>query len=115
MIKNIPINHNFLQSVAESVIEKYPDYLELSNATIFLPTRRCCREIKRIFLDISPNQLIILPKLRALSDISPEDFLLTPISSCQKITPLAYRLLLTEQIIKWNQKTHLFEIGRAHV
>ena len=68
-IFNINSNQNFLLSLVEWVLKKYPDPLYLSNITILLPSRRACRELKKAFLSLSENGVVILPKIVAIGDV----------------------------------------------
>lgn len=71
-ILNIPSQQNFFESLFEWLLKNFPK--EISNVKIFLPNHRSCREFQQIFLQKTSNKSLILPKIRAISDISYEDF-----------------------------------------
>ena len=50
---NISSNLSFLDSLAQGVLEKFPD---LQNLTIFLPTKRAIRPLAEAFLKHSKNK-----------------------------------------------------------
>jgi ATP-dependent helicase/nuclease subunit B len=68
-IFNIPNNYHFFHSLFDFLNENFGD---IANIRLFLPNRRSCREFKRIFFQ--QNNAQILPKIKAISDISYEDF-----------------------------------------
>ena len=68
-IFNINSNQSFLPSLVVWILQKYPDPLYLSNITILLPSRRACRELKKVFLSLSENEAVILPKIVAIGDV----------------------------------------------
>lgn len=69
-IFNIPANYHFLESLFDWLQENFSD--KISEVKIFLPNRRSCRQLKQIFIDKKLN--IFLPKIKAISDLSYEDF-----------------------------------------
>jgi len=116
-IFNINSNQNFLLSLVVWVLKKYPDPLYLSSITILLPSRRACRELRRAFLELSENGVVILPKILAIGDVDYDNFfdgtepvLNNPYSNNDGIdgTKLEYQLRLIQEIKNWNQKTNLF-------
>ena len=46
-----------------------PEKLDLSRWTIFLPTRRAARALAEIFLKISGESALLLPRIRPLGDV----------------------------------------------
>jgi ATP-dependent helicase/nuclease subunit B len=69
-IFNIPANYDFFQSLFSWLEKQYPQ--QLSEVKIFLPNRRSCRQFRQVLLEKKLD--IILPKIKAISDISYEDF-----------------------------------------
>ncbi|MES2677919.1 MAG: double-strand break repair protein AddB [Pseudomonadota bacterium] len=102
-IFNIKPNSSFLSSLAQWVWQNYPDQLYLSSLTILLPSRRACRELKKIFLNLSKNEAVILPKILAIGDVDYDEVFFS--DSGNKIE---YQLRLIEAIKNWNHKTNLF-------
>ncbi len=72
-IFNVPANYHFFESLFFFLHETFLE--NLSQAKIFLPNQRSCRELRQLFLTKTPpNCAVILPKIKSLSDISFEDF-----------------------------------------
>jgi ATP-dependent helicase/nuclease subunit B len=69
-IFNIPANYHFFESLFYWLEKNFNE--QLSEVKIFLPNRRSCREFQELFL--AKNRNFILPKIKAISDISFEDF-----------------------------------------
>ena len=69
-IFNIPANYHFFESLFYWLEKNFKE--QLSEVKIFLPNRRSCREFQELFL--AKNRNLILPKIKAISDISFEDF-----------------------------------------
>lgn len=67
---NIPANYHFFQSLFDWSEKEFGG--NISGVKFFLPNRRSCREFREIFLAKKLNQ--ILPQIKAISDISFEDF-----------------------------------------
>ncbi len=83
-ILNIPSQQNFFESLFEWLLKNFPK--EIANVKIFLPNHRSCREFQQVFLQKTSNKSLILPKIRAISDISYEDFFdFLPNSEIKKI------------------------------
>ena len=73
---NIPANYNFLESLYKFILDNFSNNLDVSNLTVFLPSRRSVNELKRIFLKNSQNQSLFLPTLKAIGDIDYDDIVL---------------------------------------
>lgn len=69
-IFNIPANYNFLETLAFWLENAFGERLE--KVKILLPSRRSCRELQQVFAQ--KNFSGFLPKIKAISDISYEDF-----------------------------------------
>ena len=97
-IFNIKSNYNFLESLVYWLLSNYSDPLYLSNITILLPSRRACREIKKIFLKQVQKEAIILPKIKAIGDVDYDELSLIQnyYPNSHPVLPLKYHLLLIE-------------------
>lgn len=69
-IFNIPANYNFFESFFDWLQKNFAN--QLAEVKIFLPNRYSCRQFHRLFLEKKINT--ILPKTKAIADISYEDF-----------------------------------------
>src|ERR1700687_6239908 len=88
-----------------------PDPLELSRATLYLPTRRACRLAREGFLDHLKVDAAILPRIVALGDLHEDEIAFAEAATGElaeaalalpkAIEPLERRLLLAELILKW--------------
>ena len=113
-IFNILSSYNFLEDLYKFIIEKVKNNIELSNLTILLPSRRSCNELKRIFLENSQNQALILPNIKAIGDIDYDDliFKMPNKSDFQEYldfsantSRIKYKILLIKELIKWSKNT----------
>ncbi len=102
-IFNIPANYHFFESLFAWLEKKFDQ--EISNVKIFLPNRRACRELHELFLNKKKN--FILPKIKAISDISYEDFfdfndqeLINELLQIKQPNPIEYLFLLSLEIQK---------------
>ncbi len=67
---NISPRYPFLEVLASYVIETAKrDNLNIANDLILLPTRRSCRHLKEVFLNLSGNMATLLPTILPLGDI----------------------------------------------
>lgn len=114
-ILNIPSCFNFLKSLHDFILDKASDKLSLANITILLPSRRSCNELKRIFLENSDNEAIILPNIRAIGDIDYDDIILKQISIddiknnadfYSNTSRIKYKILLIKELLKWTKSTN---------
>lgn len=69
-IFNIPANYNFFESFFCWLSKNFSN--DVSDLKIFLPNQRSCRELRKFFAQ--KNSTILLPKIKAISDLSFEDF-----------------------------------------
>jgi ATP-dependent helicase/nuclease subunit B len=129
---NIPANYHFLESLAEFLLEEFslPD---LAQVKLFLPNRRSAREFQNLLTKKITNQnsSVILPKIKAIGDLSFEDFidnfsnqeilnqknenlsssLAQIIEETTKIkvgSPLEISLFLSKRISEWQEITKFF-------
>lgn len=71
-IINIAPNQHFFATLSDLLLENFDN--EIANITILLPNHRSCREFQYSLLNKHNKNSIILPKIKAISDISFEDF-----------------------------------------
>lgn len=69
-IFNIPANYHFFESLLFFIKKNFAE--NSSNLKILLPNQRSCRELKKLFLQ--KNSHFFLPQIKAISDLSFEDF-----------------------------------------
>lgn len=99
---------NFLKSLA-IILEKeiFENEIAISDAIILLPTRRAARQLAKEFLEIRPQKATILPRIRTLGDIDPEDSNLAGLDSFQSlessISPLKRQFILAKLIGQKNK------------
>src|SRR5664279_2714201 len=116
---NIPASAKFLPVLFGALIDgklvpglpATSDPLELSRATLYLPTRRACRLAREVFLDELKTDAAILPRIVALGDLDEDEIAFAEAATGElaqaalalppAIAPLERRLLLTELILKW--------------
>src|SRR5674476_366218 len=118
---NIPASAPFLRTLIDALragklVPGFPasdDPLELSNATLYLPTRRACRLAREAFLEHmnpeSDGDAAILPRIVAIGDLDEVVFAQAATGELaqaaltlpEAIAPLERRLLLAELILKW--------------
>jgi ATP-dependent helicase/nuclease subunit B len=116
---NIPASAPFLAVLIDALragklVRGFPatsDPLELSRATLYLPTRRACRLAREVFLDQLKTDAAILPRIVALGDLDEDEIAFAEAATGElaeaalalppAIAPLERRLLLAELIFKW--------------
>ncbi len=109
-IFNIPTNYHFFESFFDFLHSNFAG--KISQLKILLPSQRSCRELRRIFIEkTSDNQAVIMPQIKAISDLSFEDlfeFLPNPaieqtiqeIVAAQKISGVEHLFFLSQEILK---------------
>jgi ATP-dependent helicase/nuclease subunit B len=115
---NIPASAPFLTVLVDALragklVPGFPagaDPLELSRATLYLPTRRACRLARDVFLE-RIGGAAILPRIIAIGDLDEDEIAFaqaatgelaqTALALPEAIEPLERRLLLAELILKW--------------
>ena len=120
----IPASAPFLPSLiaalrAGKLVPGFPasdDPLELSKATLYLPTRRACRLARDVFLDELEGDAAILPRIVALGDLDEDEIAFAEaatgeLAQAALTLPAAFdalerRLLLAELISKWASGDH---------
>ncbi|MBL6664861.1 MAG: PD-(D/E)XK nuclease family protein [Rickettsiales bacterium] len=102
MIYNIAANYHFFNNLTEFISQEIikGDLEKLKYVKILLPNRRSCREFTKTLNSRYPN--IILPKIKAISDISYDDFsdisYVKDILKFQNYSKLNYLFFLTKEI-----------------
>jgi ATP-dependent helicase/nuclease subunit B len=101
----IPPAVSFLDVLARTLVEALSDDetpFALSDAIIVLPTRRAARGLAQAFLNCSPQAATLLPRIRTLGDLDPDDAGLgefgDDLDQIPAINPLARRLILARLI-----------------
>jgi len=115
----VPASAPFLATLidalrAGNLVEGFPaskDPLELSKATLYLPTRRACRLARDMFLERMDGDAAILPRIVAIGDLDEDEIVFaqaatgdlasSALALPRAIEPLERRLLLAELILKW--------------
>ncbi len=70
-IRNMPAGADFLSLMAKSLYEELGD--ELPKTLILLPTRRAARALSEEFLRLNNGKAMLMPKMRPLADINPDE------------------------------------------
>jgi ATP-dependent helicase/nuclease subunit B len=81
----------------------------LASATLYLPTQRAVREVRRVFLDVLARDAAILPRIVALGDIDEDELIFADAAAGAEeqlaippaIGGLTRRLLLAQLIAHW--------------
>jgi ATP-dependent helicase/nuclease subunit B len=110
---NIPSNYGFLKTLTQFAKDKFSENpLSLSNLVILLPSRRSCNELKRIFLEQTKGEAIILPSIKAIGDIDYDDIILQKISLeylqkfeeiIKPVSQIKYKIFLIKKILEWSK------------
>jgi ATP-dependent helicase/nuclease subunit B len=116
---NIPASVPFLAVLIDALragklVPGFPasnDPLELSKATLYLPTRRACRLARDMFLDRLDGDAAILPRIVAIGDLDEDEIIFAQAATGdlasaalelpEAIAPLERRLLLAALILQW--------------
>ncbi|HUO94159.1 MAG TPA: double-strand break repair protein AddB [Rhizomicrobium sp.] len=103
----IAAGENFAETLARGLIETLgDDPLALSDATIFLPTRRAVRTLSETFARILGGAAL-LPRLHPLGDVDEDTLLFDPaaesLSLRPAIAPIRRRLLLAHLVRRWSK------------
>jgi ATP-dependent helicase/nuclease subunit B len=115
----IPASAPFLEALVDALlagklVEGFPiggDPLELTRATLYLPTRRAGLLARKVFLDRIPGDAALLPRIIALGDLDEDEIAFADAASAElaaealslppAIAPLERRLLLSQIVAKW--------------
>lgn len=100
-VYTIEPNVRFLGELARGLNNELGgDDFGLSDAIIFLPTRRAARELANEFMKVRDEKATILPRIRTLGDIEPDDLNLQELDAAllPTISPMARKFLLAKFI-----------------
>src|SRR5262249_36331375 len=116
---NIPASAQFLPVLIArlrdgTLIPGFPgsrDPLELSRATLYLPTRRACRLARHVFLETPDGTAAILPRIVAIGDLDEDEIIFAEAATgklaedalaiAPPVGPLERRLMLAQLIANW--------------
>ncbi|MGO1119058.1 double-strand break repair protein AddB [Rhodovibrionaceae bacterium A322] len=118
-VSTIPAELGFADALAQGLLHRFPDPLQLSQVLVYLPTRRGCRAVQEAFLRATGGQPLLLPRLIPLGDLDADELLLTQQEALdgpglgpgdadlpEALPSLTRQLLLTRTILAWHrQKT----------
>ena len=84
----------------------------LASATLYLPTQRAVREVRKVFLDVLQRDAAILPRVVALGDIDEDELIFADAAAgaeeSLRVPPaiggMSRRLLLAQLIAQWAQQ-----------
>lgn len=98
MIFNIPPSCNFLESLAQGILERF-GASNLANITILLPTARACAKLQKILSKLS-NRALFLPQIKTIGEI--EHCYLLPVTDLQPLDELSHQeqILLLCQLLE---------------
>src|SRR5881394_1434300 len=117
-VLTIPASAPFLATLiralrAGRLIEGFPgaDPLALTDATLYLPTRRACTLAREAFLAASGAQAIALPRIIALGEIDEDELAFAEAAHGSEalelppsLQPLERRLLLARLVLAWAER-----------
>lgn len=104
-VYNLPAGLPFLDLLAKGIWEDAGgDKLALARATVLLPNRRACRNLRDAFLRLTDGAPLLLPRLQPIGDVDDDEFILSAddggFDLPPAITPLERQLLLTSLILR---------------
>jgi ATP-dependent helicase/nuclease subunit B len=110
---NVPSSVPFLRSVVAALIDgRQPE--RLTDATLYLPTRRAGRLVREIFLEELRTQAVLLPRIVALGDIDEDELAFAEEEDSHggaatlelppKLGELERRLTLARLVAAWAKK-----------
>src|SRR6195256_1748799 len=116
---NIPASAPFVPTLIRALIDGtlvpgFPaghDPLALAGATLYLPTRRACRLVRDVFLDVTGTRAATLPRIVAIGDVDEDEIAFTQAATGAlaaealglptAIGGLERRMLLVQLVLKW--------------
>ncbi len=68
---NIPLNKSLSEFLVDLILKETngKDYLEVSNYTLFAPTKRMVKDLQKLFIEKSPLKSTIMPQIYSILDI----------------------------------------------
>ena len=116
---NIPASAPFVPTLIRALIDGtlVPGFpagrgpLALAGATLYLPTRRACRLVRDVFLDVTGTSAAILPRIVAIGDVDEDEIAFAQAATGAlaaaaldlptAIGGLERRMLLVQLVLKW--------------
>ncbi len=99
------------------------DPLALANATLYLPTRRACRLVRDVFLDVTGASAAILPRIVPIGDVDEDEIAFAQAATgalaadaldlLPAIGGLKRRMLLAQQVLRWAASLEPDQLGEA--
>lgn len=104
-VYTLPAGVPFLDRLAQGIWRDVDsDKLMLARATVLLPNRRACRNLRDAFLRLTDGAPLLLPRLQPIGDVDDDELILTADEGSfdlpPAITPLERQLLLASLIMK---------------
>jgi ATP-dependent helicase/nuclease subunit B len=104
-VYSLPAGQPFLDRLASGIWQDAGgDTLVLARATVLLPNRRACRNLRDAFLRLTDGAPLLLPRLQPIGDVDDDEFILTADEGSfdlpPAIAPLERQLLLASLIMK---------------
>ena len=104
-VYNLPAGLPFLDLLAKGVWDDAGgDKLVLARATVLLPNRRACRNLRDAFLRLTDGAPLLLPRLQPIGDVDDDELVLNADEGSfdlpPAITPLERQLLLTNMVLR---------------
>ncbi|HVY56573.1 MAG TPA: double-strand break repair protein AddB [Xanthobacteraceae bacterium] len=119
---NIPASAPFLPTLVRALVDgrlvpgfaPRHDPLSLASATLYLPTRRACRLVRDVFLQVLSTEAVVLPRIVALGDIDEDEIVFADTASgagaadALELPPtiggLERRTLLARLVLQWTER-----------
>lgn len=109
----IPITKPFLKTLAQGLLDRTrTDPSALMDITVLLPTRRACRSLRDVFLDLRDGKPILLPRIQAIADVDADEItlLLSDVDEITSIPPAISPLerlgIFTQMVGKFRSNLH---------
>lgn len=116
----IPADLPFLKTLAAWALERHGDRPEtLSRVWVLLPSRRACRALRDVFLDLSGGRPLLLPRIRPIGDLDendlPPDLLVSAAlpDLPPAVAPERRLLLLTRLVMRFGLKQGVHSPAQA--
>jgi ATP-dependent helicase/nuclease subunit B len=102
-VYNLPAGLPFLDLLAQGIwSDAGHDKLRLARATVLLPNRRACRNLRDAFLRLTDGAPLLLPRLQPVGDVDDDELILNADDGFDlppAIAPLQRQLLLTNLVL----------------
>ncbi|MEM8795134.1 MAG: double-strand break repair protein AddB [Pseudomonadota bacterium] len=118
-VYSIPPDLPFLATLAQKIINgtllpegfDTEDPLAFADLTIYLPTRRAARLLAEHFRDAAANDIVVLPRIKALGEVDPSEDVYPEndlagdpaVTIPPAIEPLSRQIILTKLILAWGE------------